>query len=113
MSLPFIPPAHLRAIFGQPETRQIKEALMFNDHTDAEAARREHVWEMGGDTPEEKRFYKWCAAVENRLCIGKLETLCDDEDCTSLDHASDAFDRGEDVEDYIASVEAARKERGL
>lgn len=86
---------------------------MLNDHTDFELARREHVWEMGGDTPEEIRFYRWCAAVENRLCIGKLETLCNDEDHCSLDDASDCFDRGMSVDDYVEAVEQARKGLGL
>lgn len=83
-----------------------------NDHTDAELARREHVWEMGYESPEEKRWYSWCAQVENALCIGKLETLCNDEDHCSLDDASNCFDRGMSVADYVAAVEQARKGMG-
>ena len=74
-----------------------------NDHTDAEIARREHDYEMGGDTPYERRWDRWRQEVEKLL---GLSTLDGDqiEDGYSLDFANEAFDDGHTPGQYAERV---------
>lgn len=92
---------------------------MCNDHTDAEYARRELAYEMGGDGPEDARWNKWSAEVEKLLIdagVTDEATGLDGgqtEDGFSIDFAYDSFLADFSVLEYVAMVLEDREEMGL
>jgi hypothetical protein len=81
-----------------------------NDHTDAELARREHDYEMGGETPNERAYGEWTERAESLLIDAGVTTeqrgLDGDQetDGFSLDLAYELFLEGVTPEDYVTSV---------
>lgn len=82
-----------------------------NDHTDAEFERRQHAYEMGEESPSEKRWYAFCREAEKLLGFDLDGT--ESEDGYSLDFAHDAFQAGKSPAEYAAGVRAKRSEMGL
>lgn len=84
----------------------------YND--EAEWARREHLYEMGTDIPEDIRWDNWASQVERGLILlgfTNLHTGLDgdqESDGFSLDFAYDFYRDGASPDDYIADVAIAR-----
>lgn len=94
------------------------------DATDLEIARREHEYEMGGESRSERAwtaFYNRARieivsrAWDGRFDNGTSRGLdgCDWEDGYSIDGAYEAFENGWSVDRYITAVGKARTELGL
>lgn len=100
------------------------------DATDAEIARREHEYEMGGAGQLDRswsRFYNAAEAAviangwDGKFDSGKSRGLDGNEytadgepsDGYSIDGAYDAWEMGWSVERYITGVRARRAELGL
>jgi hypothetical protein len=97
---------------------------MFNDHTDAEFARRETAREMGEESPSDRAWSRFYDAVEAEIVArgwdeaftnGKSRGLdgADDETGYSIDGAHDAFEARRTVAEYVAQVSARRAALGL
>ena len=93
--------------------------MHINDHTDAELARREHAYEMGEDTPEEKAFDRFMdEAIDLLVDVGvtdRKQGLDGDQetDGFSLDFAFDFFRDGASPADYVADVLWTRGQLGF
>lgn len=98
------------------------------DATDLEIARREHNYELGGESNADRRwswFYNtataaiiargWDEKFTGGQKVGQSRGLdgADDETGYSIDGAYDAFEKGWTVDRYIRQVMAARAELGL
>lgn len=79
-----------------------------NDHTDAEYDRREHMAEMGDDTPAEVAYFAWLHHLEEALEISDIDGD-EKRDGYSLDSASDFYDEGMSVKEaaYMFRVSIA------
>lgn len=89
---------------------------MINDHTDAEIARREHDYEMGGETASERAWSRFVDDCEEELFKRGYGTSLDGNEATdgySLDTAHEAFRLGHTVEEYMETVDADRHDLGL
>jgi hypothetical protein len=81
-----------------------------NDHTDAEAARRELAYEMGEETPDERRYGLWVERAESLLIDAGVTTeqrgLDGDQETEgfSLDLAYELFLEGNSPEDFVTGV---------
>lgn len=90
-----------------------------NDHTDAECVRREHAYEMGELSAEERAFERFCAKATGLLVDVGATTLeqgldgDQETDGFSLDFAYDWFrDRGT-PNDYVTEVLWQRGQLGF
>lgn len=87
-----------------------------NDHTDAELARRELAYEMGGGDDTDQRWDEFTSIVEDMLVeagVTDRQVGLDGDQETdgfSIDFAYDAFERGEFAGDYARSVISFRTE---
>lgn len=91
---------------------------MINDHTDAEAAHRDHAYEMGEDDSATLTWHAWIERVERMLfCVGattEQQGLDGDQaqDGFSLDFAHSAYMRMVDPITYFEGVMKMRAEMG-
>lgn len=90
-----------------------------NDHTEAEAARREHAYEMGDESQTGRAYGRWIDKVEALLIdVGATTEQkgvdgYEFEDGFSLDSAGLAFERGLSPQDYFADVLFQRGKLGF
>lgn len=83
-----------------------------------EAAEELRAHEFAGDTPYERRLFKFFRAVEKALGLVTYPNGAggidgdEDEDGYCLDLAMDAFDAGQTVQQYAANVRAKPQFKG-
>jgi hypothetical protein len=86
------------------------------DATDLELARRDHAYEMGAESPAERRWSRFYDRVEAEIVRRGWGATLDEngwEAGFSIDGASDAFSAGWSVDQYITAVIANRRSIGL
>jgi hypothetical protein len=81
-----------------------------NDHTDAELARREHEYEMGGQSADDKAYADFMERAVDLLVDAGVTTIeqgldgDQETDGFSLDLAYELFLEGNSPEDYVTGV---------
>lgn len=93
------------------------------DATDLEIARREHDYEMGGESQSDRAWSRWYDRAAATITANGWNTdrsrgldgseIPGDDDGYSIDGAYDAFEARWSVERYIAHVATRRAELGL
>jgi hypothetical protein len=87
-----------------------------NDHTDAEFARREHDYEMGGESASDRAWTRFYKEVSDFIILrgwGRSGDGDQEKDGFSLDYAYEAWEDGKTAVEYISEVVATRREMGL